>query len=218
VFFDELPKDIEKDTNYLLVKGNKISMSLNDFKNRNKLNNKTRERKELLKPWNVKELPEPLTNLIKMYISKKIPAMKSGDYLFTATQGKTIGQVYSDDTYSSYVRRCCKKVLDLNMSNNDFRHYHNTTHVKWNEMTQNERQDLAEAMGDVKVETAMNYIVPSLNKAKNNEVLVENDIDIDEVKSAEADEEPLDEMFKMCGMMLIEFVSYSMRLYKRMQV
>ena len=74
VFLDEVPADVEKGTNYLLVKNNKIVMVLDEFKNRTRLDKETGEQKEILKKVKT-TLPKPLTDLVKLYIARRTPTL-----------------------------------------------------------------------------------------------------------------------------------------------
>ena len=119
--------------------------------------------------------------------------------------------MYNDDGFSKYVKTCCQKVLGLTLSNNDFRHYHNTTHIDWNKTTQKERQNLAVAMGDKNVETAMGYIVPDVQKG----VVLDEIVDDVSIPDSYADLS-LDEMFKKYGMMMIEIGMLKKKIQKKM--
>jgi hypothetical protein len=145
VHFDKEPR-IKDKANYILITKNEIKMFLDTFKTR------YRKGKQILPRYEV-VLPADLDIWIREYVKKA--DIKNGSYLFQ----NSYNEGYQQAQFSTFIKSASVKVLNLDLSIDDYRHLYVTDYVVPNisQFNNSELQRIANAMGDLKIETNLSY-------------------------------------------------------------
>jgi hypothetical protein len=147
------PKKPAATDSYVVVGGKDVKLTCGEFKTR------IRKGVELMPIFN-KTLPAQLGSIVKNYVKKH--NIKNGEFLFYNFKHDNM---FDDSAFSKQIAKASKKVLDVNLTANDFRHtYMDFIADHFQEYNDNDLKQIAYEMGDMNVYTALKYRIAKKKK------------------------------------------------------